>query len=335
VTAAVEDREGTTPPPEAEAAGESGDGGRGRGGGKGRGKGRPPLSDRARGERNLAWKLCAPAVFVMVAVTAYPMVYAIWLSLQRYDLRFPDQREFIGLENYQAVLTSEIWWQSLANTLFITVVTVSIELVIGMAIAYVLFRAIFARRSVRTTVLIPYGIITVVAALAWRFAFDPTTGFVNGLLGVDQAWFSERWSSFLVIILTELWKTTPFMALLLLAGLTLVPEDALKAARVDGANAWQRFWKVTLPLMKPALLVALLFRTLDTFRIFDAIFVMTRGAQNTESVSLVGYFTLTSRLNLGLGSAVSVLIFLCVLVIAFVFVKGFGTSVDDKGGIKR
>ena len=294
-----------------------------------------PLSDRARGERNLAWKLCAPAVFVMLAVTAYPMVYAVWLSLQRYDLRFPEEQQFVGLENYQTVLTSEIWWQSLANTLFITVVSVGIELVLGLAIAYVLFKATFARRTVRTTVLIPYGIITVVAALAWRFAFDPTTGFVTGMLNTDQAWFSERWSSFLVIILTELWKTTPFMALLLLAGLTLVPEDALKAAQVDGANAWQRFWRVTLPLMKPAVLVALLFRTLDTFRIFDAIFVMTRGAQDTESVSLVGYFTLTSRLNLGLGSAVSVLIFLCVLIIAFLFVKGFGTTVDDKGGIER
>ncbi|OWY63069.1 ABC transporter permease, partial [cyanobacterium TDX16] len=239
---------------------------------------------------------------------------------------------FVGLENYQTVLTSDLWWQALTNTLFITVVTVAIELVLGMAIAFVMHRAIFGRRTVRTTVLIPYGIITVVAALAWRFAFDPTTGFVNELLNTDQAWFSERWSSFLVIILTEIWKTVPFMALLLLAGLTLVPEDALKAARVDGATAWQRFVKVTIPLMKPAILVALLFRALDAFRIFDSVFVQTRGAQDTESVSLVGYFTLTSRLNLGLGSAVSVLIFLCVLIIAFLFVKGFGANLAQQRG---
>ena len=293
---------------------------------------REPLSHRARAERNLGWKLCAPAVFVMLAVTAYPMAYAVWLSLQRYDLRFPEDSEFIGLENYQTVLTSDIWWQSVVNTLIITVVSVAIELVLGLALAFVMHRALFGRRTVRTTVLIPYGIITVVAALAWRFAFDPATGFVNGLLNTDQAWFSERWSSFLVIILTEIWKTTPFMALLLLAGLTLVPEDALKAARVDGATAWQRFTRVTLPLMKPAILVAVLFRTLDAFRIFDAVFVQTRGAQDTESVSLVGYFTLTSRLNLGLGSAVSVLIFVCVLIIAFVFVKGFGANLAQQRG---
>jgi multiple sugar transport system permease protein len=179
---------------------------------------------------------------------------------------------------------------------------------------------------------VPYSIITVVAALAWKFAFDPVTGFVNGLLGIEQAWLTERWSAFFVIILTEIWKTTPFMALLLLAGLTLVPGDLLRAARVDGANAWQRFTKVIVPVMKPAILVALLFRTLDAFRIFDTVFVQTRGAQDTESVSVLGYNTLIVRLNLGLGSAVSVLIFIGVLIIAVVFVKGFGTPLTRQQG---
>jgi multiple sugar transport system permease protein len=290
------------------------------------------LTDRARAERRLGWMLCAPAVVAMLLVTAYPIVYAIWLSLQRYDLRFPDEREFVGLSNYGAVLTSELWWQSLVNTLVITGISVALELVLGFTLAFVMHRIIFARRTVRASVLIPYGIITVVAALAWRFAFDPTTGFVNELLGSEREWFAERWSSFLVIIFTEVWKTTPFMALLLLAGLTLVPEDVVKAARVDGANAWQRFWRVRLPLMKSAVLVALLFRTLDAFRIFDAIFVQTRGAQDTESVSLVGYNALIVRLNLGIGSAVSVLIFACVIAIAFLFVKGFGASYAQMQG---
>lgn len=135
-----------------------------------------------------------------------------------------------------------------------------------------------------------------------------------------------------MIILTEVWKTTPFMALLLLAGLTLVPQDLLDAARVDGASAWQRFFRVTLPLMRNAVMVALLFRTLDAFRIFDTVFVQTRGAQGTETVSIVGYHALVSRLNLGLGSAVSVLIFLCVVAIAMLFVKGLGASfaAEDK-----
>jgi multiple sugar transport system permease protein len=284
------------------------------------------LTDRARAERRLAYKLIAPAIAVMALVTLYPIIYSAWLSLQRYDLRFPDDREFVGLSNYQAVLTSELWWQSLINTAAITLVSVALELVLGFALALVMHRALVGRGIVRASILVPYGIITVVAALGWRYAFDPTTGFVNGLLGLDTAWFSQRPTAMFVIIAAEVWKTTPFMALLLLAGLTLVPQDVVDAARVDGAGPWQRFRRVILPLMRGPLLVALLFRTLDAFRIFDNVFVMTRGGQDTETVSLVGYDTLITRLNLGIGSAVSVLVFLCVIAIAVVFVKGFGAS---------
>jgi multiple sugar transport system permease protein len=265
-------------------------------------------------------------------VTAYPILYAVWLSFFKYDLRFPDQQVFVGLENYISILTSEVWWRALTNTLVITVGSVSIELLLGFVLALMMHRTLIWRRAVRASTLVPYSIITVVAALAWKFAFDPVTGFVNGLLGIEQAWLTERWSAFFVIILTEIWKTTPFMALLLLAGLTLVPGDLLRAARVDGANAWQRFTKVIVPVMKPAILVALLFRTLDAFRIFDTVFVQTRGAQDTESVSVLGYNTLIVRLNLGLGSAVSVLIFIGVLIIAVVFVKGFGTPLTRQQG---
>jgi len=278
----------------------------------------------AAADRRLAWLLCAPTVFAMLVVTAYPMLYALWLSLFHFDLRFPDERAFVGMENYLTVLVSEAWWQALFNTLVITTGSVAFELVLGFAFALLMHRALFGRRIVRTSLLVPYGIITVVAAMAWRFAFDPTAGFVDGLLGLDHAWLAERWSAFFVIIQTEIWKTTPFMALLLLAGLTLVPEDLLRAARVDGANAVQRFFKVTLPTMRPVILVALLFRTLDAFRIFDTVFVQTRGAQGTGTVSVLGYDTLITRLNLGLGSAVSVLIFLCVIAIAVIYIKGFG-----------
>jgi multiple sugar transport system permease protein len=274
--------------------------------------------------------LCAPAVIAMIAVTAYPIIYAGWLSLQRYDLRFPDDREFIGLANYGSVLTDPVWWQSFTTTVVLMLVTVAIELVLGFLLAFLMHRALIGRRTVRASILVPYGIITVVAALAWRFAFDPTTGFVNELLNTDQSWFTERWSALLVIVVTEVWKTTPFMALLLLAGLTLVPQDVLKAARVDGAGNWQRFWRVTLPLMKPAVVVALLFRTLDAFRIFDTVFVQTRGAQGTETLSITGYNALITRLNLGIGSAVSILIFACVLIIAVVFVKGFGADIGEQ-----
>ena len=290
------------------------------------------VSDRTRAERKLAWMLCAPAVIAMLLVTVYPIGYAFVLSLQEVDLRFPDEGGFVGLDNYAAVLQSDLWWQGLFNTAFITIVSVAIELVLGMILALVMYRVIFGRGIVRTSILIPYGIITVVAAFAWFYAFDPGSGFVNGLPFVDddKAWFGDRWSAMAVIIAAEVWKTTPFIALLLLAGLTTIDEGLYEAAKVDGATARQRFFRITLPLMKPAILVALLFRTLDAFRVFDSIFVMTGGGQDTESVSIIGYNQLISRVNLGLGSAVSVLIFLLVLLIAFLFVKGFGATIPGR-----
>jgi multiple sugar transport system permease protein len=290
------------------------------------------ITERARAERKLAWMLCAPAVILMLLVTAYPILYAVVLSVREVDLRFPDEGGFAGVDNYIAVLKSGLWWKTVGNTAFITVVSVIIELVLGMILALIMHRAIFGRGAVRTSTLIPYGIITVVAAFAWYYAFSPDSGFVNNLPFVadDKAWFGERGSAFGVIIAAEVWKTTPFMALLLLAGLTTIDEGLYEAARVDGASAWQRFTRITLPLMKPAIAVALLFRTLDAFRVFDSIFVMTRGAQDTQSVSILGYDQLISRLNLGLGSAVSVLIFLLVLVIAFFFVRFLGAGVPGR-----
>jgi len=293
-------------------------------------------SARTRSEHRLAWLLCAPAVIAMLAVTAYPIGYAIALSVQQIDLRFPDEGGFVGLDNYASVLSSDLWWTDLFNTVFLTLVTVSIELVLGMIIALVMHRAIFGRGVVRTAVLIPYGIITVVAAFAWQFAFAPDSGFVNNLplISDEMDWFGERFSSFAVIIMAEVWKTTPFMALLLLAGLVTIDGQLYEAAKVDGASAWQRFTRITLPLMKPAILVALLFRTLDAFRIFDTIYIMTAGAQDTESVSILGFNQLISRLNLGLGSAVSVLIFICVLAIAFLYVRVLGTRVEEGRPVK-
>ena len=275
--------------------------------------------------------LCAPAVVAMILVTAYPIGYAFVLSLQEIDLRFPEDGGFVGLANYEAVLTSSLWWEDFFNTTFITVISVALELVLGMIIALIMYRAIFGRGTVRTSVLIPYGIVTVVAAFSWQFAFQADTGFVNQLpfIADDKAWFGEKFSSLAVIIMAEVWKTTPFMALLLLAGLVTIDDGLYEAAKVDGATAWQRFWKITLPLMKPAILVALLFRTLDAFRIFDNIFIMTGGAQGTESVSILGYNQLIERLNLGLGSAVSVLIFLSVFLIAFLYIKGSGVKMSE------
>ncbi|MFI7251369.1 carbohydrate ABC transporter permease [Micromonospora chalcea] len=286
---------------------------------------RTPLSENKRAERRLGWLLCAPAALVMVLVTAYPILYSVWLSLQRFDLRFPDERQFVGLENYVTVLTNDFWWTAFGVTALITVVTVAVELVLGMGLALIMHRTLVGRGIVRTAALIPYGIVTVVAAFSWRYAWTPGTGYLANLFD-GSAPLTERASSLAIIMLAEIWKTTPFMALLLMAGLALVPEDLLKAASTDGATAWQRFTKVMLPVMKPAILVALLFRTLDAFRVFDNIFVLTNGGNETSSVSMLAYNNLIRGLNLGIGSTMSVLIFITVAIIAFVFVKLFGTA---------
>ncbi|MGY4649259.1 multiple sugar transport system permease protein [Mycobacterium sp. URHB0021] len=283
-------------------------------------------TDDKKSERRLAYILIAPAVLLMVAVTAYPIGYAVWLSLQRYNLATPDDTSFVWLQNYITVLTDRYWWTAFMVTLAITVVSVAIELVLGMALALVMHRTIFGKGVVRTAILIPYGIVTVAASYSWYYAWTPGTGYLANLLPEGSAPLTEQIPSLAIVVLAEVWKTTPFMALLLLAGLALVPQDLLNAAQVDGAGAWKRLVKVILPLIKPAILVALLFRTLDAFRIFDNIYVLTGGANNTGSVSILGYDNLFKAFNLGLGSAISVLIFLSVALIAFVYIKLFGAS---------
>ena len=286
---------------------------------------RKQLSEGARAERRLGWALCAPAVIVMIAVTAYPVGYAIWLSLERYNLELPQDIKFVGFSNYAAVLSSPYWWQALKVTAIITVISVAVSLVLGMLLAMVMHRTLFGRGTVRTAALIPYGIVTVAAAYGWQYAWTPSQGYLSAAFN-NSAPLTSEYKAIGVIILAEIWKTTPFIGLLLLAGLSLVPEDLQKAAKVDGASAWQRFIKITLPLMKPAILVALLFRTLDSFRIFDNIFILTGGNNGTGSLSILGYDNLFNALNLGIGSAISILIFICVVVIAFMFIKGFGTA---------
>jgi multiple sugar transport system permease protein len=292
-------------------------------------------TDDERSERKLAFLLISPAVLLMIAVTAYPIAYAVWLSLQRYNLAAPDDTEFVGLSNYVTILSDGYWWTAFAVTLAITVVSVAIEFVLGLALALVMHRTIFGKGVVRTAILVPYGIVTVAASYSWYYAWTPGTGYLANLLPEGSAPLTEQFPSLAIVVLAEVWKTTPFMALLLLAGLALVPQDLLNAAQVDGAGSWTRLVRVILPLMKPAILVALLFRTLDAFRIFDNIYVLTGGANDTGSVSILGYDNLFKAFNLGLGSAISVLVFLSVAIIAFIFIKIFGAAApgsDDVGG---
>jgi multiple sugar transport system permease protein len=297
-------------------------------------KAKPQLSEGAKAERRLGFLLIAPAVLVMIAVTAYPVGYAIFLSLERYNLALPQATKFIGFGNYGAVLSSPYWWHALLVTVIITVFSVAITLALGMLLAMVLHRTPFGRGTVRTASLIPYGIVTVAAAYSWQYAWTPGQGYLSSVFN-NSAPLTSQTEAIIVIVIAEIWKTTPFMGLLLLAGLSLVPEDLQKAARVDGATGWQRFTRITLPLMKPAILVALLFRTLDSFRIFDNIFILTSGNNGTGAVSNLGYDNLFSALNLGIGSTISILIFICVAIIATIFILGFGTAAPGSDLGKR
>ncbi|MCA1702294.1 MAG: sugar ABC transporter permease [Actinobacteria bacterium] len=291
-----------------------------------RGRQRALTPEGARSEHRLAALLCAPAVLVILVVTAYPIGYAIYLSLRRLDLRFSEQGSFIGLANYGSVLTADHWWQAFTATLIITVVSVTIEFVIGLALALAMYRTMIGRGLVRTVVLIPYCIVTVVAAVSWQYAWTPNKGYLAALLPLDTAPLADQASAMAVIILAEVWKTTPFMALLLLMGLVLVPDELLRAAQIDGAGPWKRLTKIILPMMKPVILVALLFRTLDAFRIFDSIYVLTNGSNGTASVSMLGYDNLFKVLNLGIGSAISVLIFIVASIFAYTFIRLFGVA---------
>jgi multiple sugar transport system permease protein len=287
---------------------------------------KPVISDRSRAENRLGQKLVAPAIILMLVVTAFPMLRAIWLSVYDYALTAPDDREVVGLSNYLTALTDPLFWQTTGITVLYMVVTVAVELVIGFMFAMVMHRVIFARGVIRTSILIPYGIITVVSGFAWQFAFTSTNGFINGWLpfiGDDFNWFGETTPAVIAIMVSEIWKTTPFMSLLLLAGLAQVSEDMVEAAQVDGATWWQRLWKVIIPNMRAAIMVAVLFRALDAYRIFDNIFVMTNGAQKTESISFLTYRQTIEQFQLGMGSALSVLLFLSVLLIAYLIIKVF------------
>lgn len=298
-------------------------------------------SQRAKSEARLGWLLAGPAFFVMLFVVLYPILQALYDSLFTYRLTAPGDREFVGLGNYGVILTDPVFWKDLGVTLLITVVTVVVELILGFLLALAMHHAIKQTRGlIRTIILVPYGIITVVSAFAWFYMFSIDSGYINAwfewLPGVDADlnWFAQGSTALFVIMLSEIWKTTPFISLLLLAGLAQVPGDLTEAAAVDGASWWQRMKLVILPNMKASIMVAVLFRAMDAFRIFDSIYIMTNGAYGTEVLSLLAYRTSIGRLEIGMGSAVSVILFLCVALMAVIAVKGFKVDLADRGGSK-
>jgi len=272
-------------------------------------------------ERATGIAMLAPAIAAIALVAFLPIAAVFWMSLERRMPVFGIER-FVGLENYAYLLRDPGFLRALGNTVYITALAVPLELGLGLATALLLHRRFPGRAWVRAAVLVPWAIPTVVSARMWEWILNPA-GVLNHLLGADVNWLGDPAVAIHAVILADVWKTTPFAALLLLAGLQVIPEDLPRAARVDGAGPFRVFWHVTLPLLRPALLVALLFRTLDTFRVFDVVYALTEGgpADRTATLSLYAYRLYFRTQQFGTGSAVSVLTFACVLVLAVLYVR--------------
>jgi multiple sugar transport system permease protein len=278
-------------------------------------------------QRRLAARMLSPALILVAIVAAYPIGYAIWLSLNEYSVRVPGLKRWAGFRNYETALSSDEFWSAVGTTLLFTGVSVALELVLGIAMAVAMHSAFRGRGLLRTVVLVPWAVLTVVTAMMWRTIFDPNLGFINSLFGIDTVWLGENGWALAVMIFADVWKTAPFMALLLLAGLQVIPGEVYEAARVDGATAWQRFLRITLPLLTPAILVALIFRTLDALRIFDLPYVLTKGAHGTNTLSLYAYQELQQNRIIGLGSALSVTTFLIVMAVSFLYIRFVGGNI--------
>jgi trehalose/maltose transport system permease protein len=215
----------------------------------------------------------------------------------------------------------------MVTTLIFTASSVFLELIIGLSMALAMHAAFKGQGLLRTVVLVPWAVLTVVTAIMWRTMFESPQGFVNNILGVDTVWLGQEPNALIVIIIADVWKTAPFMALLILAGLQVIPGDIYEAAKVDGATAVQRFTKITLPLLTPAILVALIFRTLDALRIFDLPYFLTKGSQGTTTLSLIAQETFAANRIYGLGAAYSILTFITVMIVSFVYIRTVGGNI--------
>ena len=294
-----------------------------------------------RRQTRIAWLLLLPSLAVVALVALYPLGKTVYQSFTNQEFLALTPTQWVGLANYRQLIHDTVFRSAVWETIKFTLITVSFEFALGLAIALVVHSSFKGRGVMRAVMLVPWAIPTVVAAQMWKWMLDDTYGTINDLamrahlISHPHAWVADPSTSLASVCAVDIWKTTPFVALLLLAGLALVPEELLNAARVDGATGWQRFTGVLLPVLRPAILVALLFRTLDAFRVFDSIYVLTRGTHDTRSVSILGYDNLFKAFNLGLGSAISVLIFLSVAVIAFIYITIFGASAPGSDEERR
>ncbi|HET6356422.1 sugar ABC transporter permease [Streptomyces sp.] len=281
---------------------------------------------RSRGEARLAWYLVVPAMLLLAAVIGYPLFKAVYLSL--FSDTIGEAPQFIGLGNYRKALTGDAsvdFWSALEVTALFSVFSLALEVVIGTAMALVMHRAFRGRGLVRASILVPWAIPTALTSVLWRWMLQPD-GIVNHLTGSSTLWTGTTWPARWAVIIADTWKTAPFLALLVLAGLQLIPNELHEAARVDGAGAWRRFRSVTLPLLTPALMVAVLFRLLDVLRIYDLPQILTGGADGTTTLSMLVVRASVEQTKFGYGSALSTLTFLIIFVVALLFVRFLGTS---------
>ncbi len=266
-------------------------------------------------------------------VAAYPIAYAIWLSLNQYSVRVAGVSRFVGFDNYIDALKSGEFWSAFGTTFLFTGLSVTLELVLGLVMALIMHEALRGRGLVRTVVMVPWATLTVVTAILWRTMFEPGLGIVTSIFdnlnlpGGNIIWLGERGYALAVMVVADVWKTAPFMAVLLLAGLQTIPSDVYEAAKIDGATAWQRFKSITLPLLLPAITVALIFRTLDALRIFDLPWVLTQGANGTTTLSVLAFQNLTQNRLIGEGSTLSVLTFLTVMAVSFLYIRFVGGNI--------
>jgi multiple sugar transport system permease protein len=284
-------------------------------------------------EERLGWSLAFPALGVVALIAVFPMLWTFWESLHLDDLRMPWLgRPFVGWGNYVEVMGDPRFWSALGRTTLFALVTVALELGAGLVLALMLDRIVRGRGLVRTIVILPWAIPTVVAALVWRFIFESPGGLATAALAylgvAAPTWFADEFAAWVPLVLADVWKTTPFVALLLLAGLQNIDRSLYEAADVDGAGPWQQFINITLPLLRPALLVAALFRALDAFRVFDVMFVMTGGGPGTatETVAMYTFSTLLQHLRFGYGAALSVIAFVLAFALALAGLRLFGAG---------
>jgi multiple sugar transport system permease protein len=289
----------------------------------------PAAKKRTRGlsEKRLAFWMVSPSMVLIALVAAYPILYAIWLSLHEYSVRVAGLSRWAGLRNYTTALQDSAFWSALVTTLIFTASSVFLELLIGLAMALAMHSAFRGQGILRTVVLVPWAVLTVVTGIMWRTIFESPQGLVNSIIGGDTVWLGQEPHALIVIIIADTWKTAPFMALLILAGLQTIPGEIYEAAKVDGATMWQRFRKITLPLLTPAILVALIFRTLDALRIFDLPYILTKGANGTTTLSLIAQQTFAENRIYGLGAALSILTFIVVMIVSFTYIRVVGGNI--------